>query len=35
MMTRTDRRRFPFLIAAIAALAVAGAAFRLPGRRDT
>ena len=29
MMTRTDRRRFPILIAAIAALAVAGAALGL------
>ena len=29
MMTRTDRRRFPVLIAAIAALALAGAALGL------
>ncbi len=29
MMTRTDRRRSPFLIAAIAALALAGAALGL------
>ena len=29
MMTRTDRRRFPFLIAAIAVLALAGAVFGL------
>ena len=29
MLTRTDRRRFPVLIAAIAALAVAGAALGL------
>ena len=29
MMTRTDRRRFPVLIAAIATLALAGAALGL------